>query len=144
MNALSLNLVGGNELVEGTHLHTEALGDAGNVATDITESEDSQALALQLGTGLAVVEVADGVDEESEDELCHGIGVLARCILDHDTLLLGVSGVDGVVACAGSDDNLQVLGGVENVLCHLVGAHNHGVGIADSTEELSLTAIFLQ
>ena len=52
--------------IVGIDLHAEALGDAGHVAADITEGEDTQLLTQQLRAALTIVETADGHHQQTE------------------------------------------------------------------------------
>ena len=130
--------------IVGIDIHTKALGDAGHVAADVAEGEDAQLLAHELGAALAVVEITDGHDEQTEDELGHGVGVLARRILGHHVVSRGGGEVDVVVAGTGADDDLQLLGSVEHLGVDLVRTDDHGISILDGVKQLSLLSIFLE
>ena len=60
VNASLFNLFGGDEFVESVDIHAEALGDAGHVATHVTEGQQTELLAHQFATALAVVETTNG------------------------------------------------------------------------------------
>ena len=93
---------------------------------------------------LAIEVVASHIDEHTHHELSHGVGVLTRRVLDDDVLLLGILAVDRIEAGTSANDNLQVLGSVEDLSGDFVGANDHGVHVLDSVEELLVGLIFLQ
>ena len=143
MHALCLDLISRHKLVEGIDLHVEALGDTRHITTDVSEGEDTELLAFQLRACLAVEEVAHGIDEQSEDELCHRIGVLTGRVLHHDAFLLGISRIDRVVARTGTHHDLQLGSSIEHLLRDFVGAHDHSVSVLHSIQQLLLVGIFL-
>ena len=50
----------GAEGIISRYFHTEALGDAGYIATHVTKCQDTQLLTLQLTASLAIVEITNG------------------------------------------------------------------------------------
>ncbi len=139
-----VDLLGAHEGVVGVDIHAEALGDAGHIASHVTEGEDTQLLALELGAALAVVEVADGIDEQTHDELSNGVAVLAGGVHGDDAAGGASLEVEVVVAGAGAHNDLQVLGVVDDLFGHLVGADDEGVGILDGLVEVVHVGIFLK
>ena len=120
LNASSLNSLLRAESVVCINFHLEALSDASHVSTYVAESENTELLALQLATRLAVVEVAHAVNEQTEHELCHSIRVLTRCVLNNNVLLLSVSTVDIVVTGTGTYNDFKLLCSVKHLWCNLV------------------------
>ncbi len=125
-------------------VHIKALGNTGYIATDISEGQNAQFLAFQLRARLAIEEIADGEDKQAKDQFSHSVGVLSRSILNDNTFFLGISSVYGVITCTGSDNNLQVLGGVEHFFVDFIGTHDHGINICYCIEQLLLLLIFLK
>ena len=120
LNASSLNSLLRAESVVCINFHLEALSDASHVSTYVAESEDAELLALQLATRLAVVEVANAVNEQTEYEFSHSIRVLTRCVLNNNVLLFSVSTVDIVVTGTGTYNYLKLLCSVKHLWCNLV------------------------
>ena len=73
MNAGGLDDLGRAIGIVGIDLHAKAFGDAGNVAAYVSKGQDAELLSLELRARLAIEEVADGKDEQSEDEFGHGV-----------------------------------------------------------------------
>ena len=132
------------ESVVSIHLHTEALSNASHIATYITEGEDTKLLAQEFGARLAVIEIANGIYQQTEYKFGNSIRVLARSILYDNTLLLGISTVYIVVAGTCTNYNLELLSSVEHLRSNLVRTDNHCVGIGYSIKKLLLVSIFLK
>ena len=139
-----VDLVGGKECIVSIDFHAEAVGDTGHVASHITEGEDTQFLALELGAGLAVVEITDGEDEQTHDQLGNSIAVLAGGVHGDDAASGAGGEVEVVEAGASADDNLEVLGVVNHFLGDLVGADDEGIGIGNGSVELVDRGIFFE
>ena len=105
---------------------------------------DTQFLAFQLPTGCAVIEIAGSHDHHAESQFSHGVGVLSRCI--HHADLVGSSGfqVHVVVSGTGTNDNLQLLGGIQDFGIHLVATDDDGIHVLHGIQQLRLVGIFLQ
>ena len=144
VNTGSLNDISWAECIVGSYLHTEALGDASHVATHVTESQDTQLLALQLRACLAVVEITNGENQQTENQLGNGVGVLTRSILSHHVVSSSSSQVDIIITGTGANDDLEVLGSVEHLGISLVRTDNHRIHILHSIEKLSLLCIFFE
>ena len=69
MNACSLDSVSWAECVVSVDVHSESSSDTSHIAAYLTECEDTKLLALELSSCLAVVEVTNSVNEQSENEL---------------------------------------------------------------------------
>ena len=144
VNTGSLNDICWAEGIIGSHLHAETLGDTSHVAAHITESQNTQLLALQLRTSLAVVEITNGENQQTEYQLGNGVGVLTRSILGYYVVSSSSSQVDIIITCTGANDNLEVLGCVEHLGISLVRTDNHRVYILHCIEKLSLLCIFFE
>ena len=119
-------------------------GDAGHVASHVTEGEDTKLLAHELAAALAVVEVTDGIDQHTHHQLGNGVAVLAGGV-HGDNLVGGASlEVEVVITGAGAHHNLQVFGVLDNLFGHLVGADDESVGILDGLVEVVHVGIFLK
>ena len=143
-HAGGVDLLSGEECVVSIDFHTEALSDAGDVAAYVTESEKTELLAHEFGTGLAVVEVTDAEDEETHDELGDGVAVLTRGVHGDDTLCGASFEVEVVIASASADDNLEVLGVINNFLGNFVGADDKSVSVSDCGVEIIHVGIFFE
>ncbi len=144
VNASLFNLLGGDELVESVDIHAKAFGDAGHVATHVAEGQQTELLAHQFAAALAVVEVTDGIDQHAHDEFGNGVAVLARGVHGDDATGGASLEVEVVVTGTGADDDLQVLGVVDDFLRHLVGTHDEGVGVGNGGIEVVHVGIFLE
>ena len=144
VNASLFDDILGAESVVGINLHAEAFGNASHVAANVTESQDTEFLAHELCTGLAVVEVSHGKNHHTEHEFGNGIGVLSGSVLHNNALVFGISGVDVVVAGTGTNNDFQVGGSVEHLRSNLVRANDERIGILHGIEQLSLFCIFFE
>ena len=130
--------------IVGIAFHAEAGSHASHITAHIAEGQDTQFLALQLGTCLAVEEVAHGKYQQTEHQLSHSIAVLARSV--HHTYVMSGSCIQVhiVVTSTGTHHNLQLLGSIQHLIVHFVAADNQGIGILHGIQKLSLLGIFLQ
>ena len=119
------------------------LGDTARIPYG-TKSKDTKFLAHELRTGFAVVEVADGVNKHTHDEFGHSVAVLAGGVHGNDAAGGASLEVEVVVAGAGTDDDLQFFGVVDNFLGDLVGADDESVGIFDSLVEVVHVSVFFE
>ena len=143
-NTSSLNSFLRTESVVSRNFHTEALCDASHIATYITKSENTKLLAQKFRTRLAVVEITNCINQQTEYKFGNSIRVLSRCILNDYTLLLGISTVYIVVSGTCTNYNLELLSSVEHLGSNLVRTDNHCIGINYSVEKLLLVSIFLK
>ncbi len=139
-----IDLVGGEECVISINFHTEAFGDAGNIASNITESEDTKFLAHQLAAALSVVEIADAENEQTHNELSNGIAVLARGVHCDDATGGASLKVEVVESGASADNDLQLFGVVDDLFGDLVAADDESVGIGNGCVEVVHVGIFLE
>ena len=126
------------------HLHAESLGNACHVAAHVSEGQNAQALAHQLASALAVVEVAHGIYQHAHHQFGHGVAVLSGSVHSHHVVGCGSLQVQVVESGTRTHHNLQVLGSVQHLGIHLVAAHNQRVSIAHSLKQLALLCIFLK
>ena len=106
--------------------------------------EDAEFLAHEFGAGFSVIEVTDGVDEHAHDEFGNGVAVLARGVHGDDATGGASLEVEVVETGAGADNNLQVIGVVDNLFGHFVGADDEGVGIGNGFVKVVHVGIFLE
>ena len=132
VNASLFNLLSGDEFVESVDFHAEAFGDAGHVATHVTEGQQTELLAHQFAAALAVVEVTDGVDQHTHDEFGNGVAVLTRGVHGHDAFGGASLEVEVVVTGAGTDDDLQVVGASTTFLIPSTATFAKGFSVATS------------
>ena len=150
---LLLEHVSGQVGIVSHDLHAEDAGDLAHALADAAEAQNAQGLALELAAHeLILVPVlvdgdvvvgGDGVAADlqhlADGQLSNGVAVQAGSVKDLDALFLGVLGVDVVQAHGANADDLQVLGGVQNVLVdHGIHAHNQNVNITDLSLQLIL------
>ncbi len=113
--------LGGDELVEGDHVHLEGLGAFGDELADATEADDPDRLAVELGALVlgpvpaAVDEGAVGLGDVAEEGECQGEGVLGGGdrvrfgrVGDDDSATGRGGNVDVVDAGASAADHLEV------------------------------------
>ena len=96
------------------------------------------------GAALAIVEVADGIDKHTHDQLGDGVAVLARSVHGNDATGSASLEVEVVVTGTGTHDDFQVLGVVNDLLGDLVGADDKSVGIGNGFIEVVHVGIFLE
>lgn len=138
------DLLVGEERVEGADVHAEGLGFLADETADVAVGLDTEFLALELGTGLAVELAAGHENHQGDGELGHGVGVLSRGVL-HDDAMGGRGGeVDIVEAGTGTDDDLELFRGVQHGGRHLVGTDDEGLGVLDGLAELGLAGVLLE
>ena len=143
-NTSSLNSFLRTESVVSRNFHTEALCDASHIATYIAECEDTKLLAQKFRARLAIIEITNCINQQTEYKFGNSIRVLSRCILNDYSLLLGISTVYIVVASTCTNYNLELFSSVEHLGSNLVRTDNHCVGIGYSVEKLLLVGIFLK
>ena len=120
VNTCSLDDICRAEGIISRYFHTEALSDAGYIATYITKCQDTQLLTLQLTASLAIVEITNGKYQQAEYQLGYSVGVLTRSILSYYVVSSSSSQVDIIITSTGANDDLQVLGSVEYLGVSLV------------------------
>ena len=143
-HARLVDLVGGEECIVGINIHAEAFGDAGDVASHVTEGEDAEFLAHEFGAGFSVIEVTDGVDEHAHDEFGNGVAVLAGGVHGNNAASGASLEVEVVVTGTSADDDFKVFGVVDDFFGNLVGADDEGVGIGNGFVKVVHVGIFLE
>ena len=145
--------MGGQIGVIGHHVHLEGAGQLAHALADAAEAQNAQGLAPQLGAhelilvpGLVHLHVVAGgngvagdVQHLGDGQLGHGVAVEAGGVDDLDALLLGGVQIDVVQAHRADADDLQVLGGVQNLLINGgVHAHDEHIIVRDQLGQLLL------
>ena len=145
--------LGGQIGVIGHDLHAEHPGDLAHALADAAKAQHAQGLAPQLAAHEGVLVpllvhshvpvsgdgVAGQLQHLADGQLCHGVAVQAGGVEHLDALLLGILGVDVVQTHGAHADDLQVLGGIQDLLVdHGVNAHDQHVHIPDHGLQLVL------
>ena len=120
--------LGGDELVEGDHVHLEALGAFGDELADPAEADHAERLPVQLGAleagplpaavdqrGLGLGDVAEEREGEREGVLGGGDRVRLRRVGDDDPAAGRRRDVDVVDPGAGAADHLEALGALDQL-----------------------------
>ena len=130
--------------IVGIDVHTEALCDTRHVTTDVTERMNTQFLAFQFGAAGSIVQITNGIDHQTECQFSHSIAVLSRRV--HCYYLVCGSGVkvDVIITGTGTNDNLQLLGGVQYSCIHDIRTDDECVSVSHSVQQLSFVRIFLK
>ena len=115
--------LGGDELVEGDHVHVEGLGALGDELADAAEADHAQRLAIELVAAVARTRpfAADErpvclghVSKQRQGQRQRVLGRRDRVRLwrvgDDDSALGGGRDIDVVDACAGAADRLHAIG----------------------------------
>ena len=129
LHASSLDDLCGAIGIISQHLHVETLSDASHIATYIAKGENAKTLVLQLGTAGAVEEVTLGIDKKTEYKFSYAVGVLTWGVHGHYFVSRSGFEVDVVIPCAGTDDNLQLLGSVKHLCIDFIGTDDQCVSI---------------
>ena len=150
---LLLEHVGGQVGVIGHDVHLEGTAQFAHALADAAEAQDAQGLAPQLAAHefilvpglvhLHVVVGGDGVAGQiqhlGEGQLGHGVGVQAGSVEDLHALCLAGVHVHVVQAHGAHADDLQVGGGVNDLLGDLgVHAHDEHIVVRDELDQLLL------
>ena len=143
-NTGSLNSFLRTESIVSRNFHTEALCDASHITAYIAESKDTKLLTQEFGARLAIIEIANGINQQTEYKFGYSIRVLAWSVLYDYSLLLGISTVYIIVSGACTNYDLELLSSVEYLGSNLVRTNNHSVGIGYSIKKLLLVSIFLK
>ena len=144
VNTCSLDDICRAEGIISRNIHTEALGDASDITTHVTKCQDTQLLTLQLTASLAIVEITNCENQQTEYQFGYSVGVLTRSILGYYVVSSSSSQVDIIITSTGANDNLEVLGCVEHLGISLVRTDNHRIHILHGIEKLSLLCIFFE
>ena len=142
--ASSLNNLLRAECVVSINFHTEACCDASHVATYITESQDTELLALELCACLAIIEIAHSENQQSEYQFGNGVRILSRSVLSHHLMGCSCLEVDIIVACTCANYYFELLCCVEHLSVDFIRTDNHSISILNSVEELSFFCIFFK
>ncbi len=152
LDAQLAKALGGDELVEGDHVHLEALRTLGDELADAAEADDAECLpvelsALELGAvptaggqrGVGLRNVAEEGENEGEGVLGGGDRVRFGRIGDDDPPPGRRRDVDVVDPGAGAADHLEPLGSVDQLGGHLGrGANQDRVVAGDRLAQLIL------
>ena len=142
--ASSLNNLLRAECVVSINFHTEACSDASHVATYITESQDTELLALELCARLAIIEIAHSENQQSEYQFGNGVRILSRSVLCHHLMGCSRLEVDIIVACTCANYYFELLCCIEHLSVNFIRTDNHSISILNSVEELSFFCIFFK
>ena len=123
---------GREERIEGDDLHLEAQRAAGDDRADIARADQAQRLAgdfdaheavlrplAGLGLGIGFGDLAGEREHQRDGVFGGGDRVAERGVHHHDALRRGGGDIDVVDADPGAADDLEVGGGVEDLLGHL-------------------------
>ncbi len=136
---------GRDEGIVADQLHAEGAGAARNLKTDAAKADDAQGLAAKLLALQRLLVPLAGVhggvgagdcpahgDHQAEGELGDGDGVGAGGVHDDDALAGGGIGVDVVDADAGTADDAEFGGGLEQLRVGLDGgADDERIGVGE-------------
>ena len=120
LNACSLDSLCWAECIISYNVHTEALSNTSYVTAYITECEDTDLLAKELRTSLAIVEVTYGEHEQTENELSNSVSVLTRSILYNHVVSCSSSEVNVIVTSTCTNHDLKILSCIENLCSNLI------------------------
>ena len=134
----------GNERIECDDVHAQSLALDADQTADIAVGVDRQRLALQLRTRTGSKAVAGHVDHHAQSQLGNGIRILTRSVHHDDTACRSRCKVDIIVTGTGTNDDFELLGGVDDLGRDLVAADDDRIGIGDSLQQLRLVRILLQ
>mmetsp|Transcript_30118 Transcript_30118/g.36952 ORF Transcript_30118/g.36952 Transcript_30118/m.36952 type:complete len:242 (-) Transcript_30118:47-772(-) len=125
-------------------LHTKTLCQLVHSTGHGTKAVEGDFTVHQFETAGAIVVVSSTRNHHTEDQLCHGICILSRCVHGGNALGLACFQVDVVVASTCADYDLQLARLVHNSLVHDVGANDHGIHICHGSQEILLALVVLQ
>ena len=126
------------------NLHTEALGNASHITSDIAIRQNTQFLTFQFNTSRTIVEITHARNQQAKNQFGYGIGVLTRCIHHTHVMSRCSSQIHIVISGTGTYHNLQVRSSCQNSLVHLVTTDNQRIGRLHSLQQLCLIGIFFQ
>ena len=153
LGVLLLEDVSGQIGVVSDDVHLEHAGQLAHALADAAKAQNAQGLAPQLAAhelilvpllvDLHVVAGGNGmagqVQHLGDGQLGHGVAVQAGGVDDLHALLLGVVQVDVVQTHGADADDLQVLGGIQDLLVDGgVHAHDENVILGDQLGQLVL------
>ncbi len=134
----------GDERVVGVNLHAEAFAVAGNELTHIAVGVDTEAFAVDFGTGAGGKPVAGHEDHQTDGEFRNGVGVLAGSVHYDDLACRSGSEVHVVVSRTRTNDDLEVLGSLDHLGRNLVATDDDGIHIGNGFEKFALVGIFFE
>lgn len=140
----------GDEWVVGEHVHLEADGTTSDFGADLAQSHDAEDLVTQFGAdvllagplarahgGVGLWRMPCEGHEEGDGLFGRGDRVTFRCVDDDDAAFGGSRDVDVIDADASAADNLELVGGFEDVAGDLGFATNDEcVVVANNRDEL--------